>query len=62
VTAQHTPARPPPTTARSHEGTTAGLDFEGYGARVRDVTKWVNEKRRRSHAAFNKLLEKKLFN
>lgn len=48
--------------AKTHEGTTAGLDFEGYGARVRDVTKWVNEKRRRSHAAFNKLLEKKLFN
>lgn len=48
--------------AKTHEGTTAGLDFEGYRARIRDVAKWVNAKRRRSHAAFNKLLEKKLFN
>ena len=41
---------------KTHEGGTAGLDFEWYRARVRDVRRWAGLRRRQSRAAFSKLL------
>jgi len=41
---------------KTHEGGTAGLDFEWYRARVRDVRRWTGLRRRQSRAAFSKLL------
>ena len=42
--------------AKTHAGGTAGLDFAMYRARVGDVKRWVRGRRRRSNAAFSKLL------
>ena len=42
--------------AKTHVGGTAGLDFAWYRVRVQDVARWVRERRRRSRAAFGKLL------
>jgi argininosuccinate lyase len=42
--------------AKTHAGGTAGLDFALYRARVGDVKRWVSSRRKRSNAAFSKLL------
>ena len=42
--------------AKTHAGGTAGLDFALYRARVGDVKRWARARRRRSYAAFSKLL------
>jgi argininosuccinate lyase len=42
--------------AKTHTGGTAGLDFTWYRARVSDVRRWVDARRKQSHAAFGKLL------
>jgi len=42
--------------AKTHLGGTAGLDFAGYKARVDDARRWARERRRRSQAAFARLL------
>jgi len=41
---------------KTHEGGTAGLDFDGYRARVGDVRRWVRKRRTRSQKAFGALL------
>jgi argininosuccinate lyase len=42
--------------AKTHLGATAGLDFGGYRARVRDVRRWVRVRRTRLRAIFSALL------
>jgi len=42
--------------AKTHEGGTAGLDFDFYRTRAGEVRRWVRERRRHAHAAFAKLL------
>ena len=42
--------------AKTHLGGTAGLDFAWYKTRTDDVRRWVRERRKRSRAAFSRLL------
>jgi len=41
---------------KAHLGGTAGLDFDGYRARISDARRWTRERRKRSSAAFSALL------
>lgn len=41
---------------KTHEGTTAGLDFTLYHDRIADVARWVRQRRRASETAFKKLM------
>jgi argininosuccinate lyase len=42
--------------AKKHLGGTAGLDFDAYNARVREIMKFVRHERKRYHAAVSRLL------
>ena len=42
--------------AKTHEGGPAGLDFSFYRVRVREIRRWVRERRRQTQSAFSNLL------
>ena len=43
--------------AKTHEGGTAGLDFDFYRTRAGEVRRWVRERRKHAHAAYGRLLD-----
>ena len=42
--------------AKTHEGTTGGLDFDFYKEKIKNVRGWVRERRKHAEKAFSKLL------
>lgn len=42
--------------AKTHEGTTGGLDFNFYKDKIKNVRRWAKERRTHAHKAFTKLL------
>lgn len=42
--------------AKTHEGTTGGLDFAFYREKIKNVRRWVKERRNHAFRAFAKLL------
>ncbi|MBP5319924.1 MAG: argininosuccinate lyase [Kiritimatiellae bacterium] len=44
--------------AKTHEGTTGGLDFAFYREKIKNVRRWVKERRNHAYRAFAKLLGK----